>query len=402
MPFYVFENLGVMDPRSITTFGVSSKEGDSPIGFFGTGLKYAIAVLLRLGCQVRIVSGGVSYFFGTTLEKIRNDEFRIVTMSYNGEIHMLGFTTELGKTWEAWQAFRELACNCVDEQGVYYESNTAPATAPDKTYVIVTGAAFAKAWAERNSIILPEEYMNCIAHNANVSAYVGGNEYAYYRGVRVYKLRKPGVYTYNLTIKMELTEDRTLKQPYMLDYYAAGMVAEATDPEFLRIVLTAHPGSFWEGSSLAFNMSTPGPQFCAVTSALARQFHPTLNETARKLVAEHDISSFVKDEAVGLDDIDKERIRRANEFLLKFGYAVTDYPIVVTTHLGNEVLGRAHKGTIYVSRRALMMGTKMLAGTILEEYLHLRHGLVDETRGMQNFLIDALISAGERVTKTPL
>ena len=45
----VFENPGEIDIRSISTFGVSVKEGDNPIGFFGTGLKYAIVVLLRTG-----------------------------------------------------------------------------------------------------------------------------------------------------------------------------------------------------------------------------------------------------------------------------------------------------------------------------------------------------------------
>lgn len=43
----IFRNKGVIDPKSITTFGVSSKENPGAIGFFGTGLKYAIAILLR-------------------------------------------------------------------------------------------------------------------------------------------------------------------------------------------------------------------------------------------------------------------------------------------------------------------------------------------------------------------
>jgi hypothetical protein len=41
----------------------------------------------------------------------------------------------------------------------------------------------------------------------------------------------------------------------------------------------------------------------------------------------------------------------------------------------------------------------MVAGTLIEEYLHLKHGIVDETRQMQNFLIDTICSLGERITK---
>lgn len=50
----IFRNAGTIDPKSITTFGVSSKENPGAIGFFGTGLKYALAILLRHGwCSPR-------------------------------------------------------------------------------------------------------------------------------------------------------------------------------------------------------------------------------------------------------------------------------------------------------------------------------------------------------------
>lgn len=54
----IFRNKGIIDPRSITTFGVSSKDSESAIGYFGTGLKYAIAILLREGCKIDIYTGG--------------------------------------------------------------------------------------------------------------------------------------------------------------------------------------------------------------------------------------------------------------------------------------------------------------------------------------------------------
>ena len=53
----VFENTGEIDILSISSFGVSVKEGDSPIGFFGTGLKYAIAVLLRHNQKITAYCG---------------------------------------------------------------------------------------------------------------------------------------------------------------------------------------------------------------------------------------------------------------------------------------------------------------------------------------------------------
>lgn len=99
----VFKNEGILDINSIITFGVSVKEKESAIGFFGTGLKYAIAVLLRNGCEVAIKSGLDVYYFGTESLIVRGKSFPIVTM--NGK--QLSFTTEYGKTWELWKAARE-------------------------------------------------------------------------------------------------------------------------------------------------------------------------------------------------------------------------------------------------------------------------------------------------------
>lgn len=53
----LFQNPGEIDLLSIASFGVSVKEGENPIGFFGTGLKYAIAVLLRTGHRITVMTG---------------------------------------------------------------------------------------------------------------------------------------------------------------------------------------------------------------------------------------------------------------------------------------------------------------------------------------------------------
>ena len=47
----IFQNKGLIDVHAISIMGVSVKE-DNSIGFFGTGLKYAIAVLLREGIKI--------------------------------------------------------------------------------------------------------------------------------------------------------------------------------------------------------------------------------------------------------------------------------------------------------------------------------------------------------------
>ena len=47
-PAVVHVTKGKLDLRSLSTFGLNAKPNTTnPIGYFGTGMKYAIAVLLR-------------------------------------------------------------------------------------------------------------------------------------------------------------------------------------------------------------------------------------------------------------------------------------------------------------------------------------------------------------------
>ena len=54
----VHSTPGLIDLRAFTTFGVNSKPNSkNPIGYFGTGLKYAVAVLARHKCPVTVWIG---------------------------------------------------------------------------------------------------------------------------------------------------------------------------------------------------------------------------------------------------------------------------------------------------------------------------------------------------------
>ena len=68
-----FSNPGTIDHRAFTMLGLSAKEGDKSkkIGFFGTGFKYALAVLLRENHYVQIVSGEDTYTFSIADEDFR-------------------------------------------------------------------------------------------------------------------------------------------------------------------------------------------------------------------------------------------------------------------------------------------------------------------------------------------
>lgn len=390
----VFRNPGTIDPASITTFGVSSKEKAGAIGFFGTGLKYAIAILLREGCRISIHTGGQRLVFGTERARVRVDDFTFVTM--NGE--RLGFTTELGKTWEMWAAFRELYCNCVDESGEVYEVDDALTIGvrQDETVITVEGEAFRDVWARRSEIILDKTPM--IRHEG-VHICPGASEYLFYRGVRVAKLDHPSMFTYDIQRKIDLTEDRTVKYPFEVDGAIRRAWMECDQEHLVEHVLVAADGTMEH--NIQFGGVVPSDAFKAVTGRLRAAFRP-MNRTAWEACRIWMMETLVASEVLDLSDIDKRRLEKAIDFAERIGFPVRQYPIRVTEFLGEGVLGQAHEGMILLSRLVLMQGTKMVAGTIIEEYLHLKHGCRDETRQMQNILIDTICSLGEQITGEPL
>lgn len=389
----IFRNKGVIDPRSITTFGVSSKENPGAIGFFGTGLKYAIAILLREGCHIDIYAGPRKLEFGLKRDKIRVDEFDIVTMNKK----RLGFTTELGKTWEVWQAFRELYCNCKDEGGEMFEADELPNRYADETMLVVRGEKFIDAWASRSKIILTSEPIE--RHEA-VHIHPGPSQYVFYRGVRAYTLDRPSEYTYNIQRKVDLTEDRTIKWSWDINNAVRVGLVQSSSAELVKRVVTATNKSFEQ--QLDYQGVDPSDTFRDTVQKLAQDFDVNLNRTALMAAQLALKDVLLGAAAVTLNAVERHRLNKAISFCKAIGYRVDEYPISVCDFLGDTILGLAENDRIYISSRTLMMGTKMLAGTLIEEFIHLKYKLFDETRGLQNFLIDSIVTLGEQITGEPL
>lgn len=394
MTAIVFRNPGVIDPRSITTFGVSSKESPGAIGFFGTGLKYAIAVFLRLGCSVTIFSGGKQYSFGVKPAKIRVDSFDLVTM--NGK--PLGFTTELGKTWESWMAFRELYCNAKDEGGSVAPTDY-PQPEPDETTVVVRGDAAVDAYHSRSSFILETEPLDT---QEGLHVHPGSSRFVFYRGIRIMELDRPSRFTYNIQRRLDLTEDRTAKYSWDVFSAIARGIAQTERETILGDVLIADKET--TEARLDYSGHLPSETFRKVTRKFARSFHPQLNGSAAKLLRALGSDLDPVADAVELTEVEAKMLARAADFAERLGFAVRTYPITVTEFLGEDVVGLADRNhqVIFLSRRAFRTGTKFVAGTLIEEFLHLAERLDDESRGMQNRLLDTVVSLGEQLTGEPL
>lgn len=102
-----------------------------------------------------------------------------------------------------------------------------------------------------------------------------------------------------------------------------------------------------------------------------------------------------------LNTVEQTMLKRALASLASIGVK-PDQRLVVTETLGKYVLGEAKEGTIFIAKRAFHAGTKMLAGTIFEEYIHLTQHHSDCSRSMQNFLIDQIMTLIEEIRGEPI
>lgn len=397
----IFENPGEIDVRSISTFGVSVKEGENPIGFFGTGLKYAIAVLLRTGHQVVIQSGQTVVRFGLSKESVRGQEFEFVTMSIDGgSPASIGFTTQLGKQWELWMAYREIACNCQDEGGSGRHSTAEPSPLAGSTRIIVKGDAFESVFDNGHLYILGDQPAMKLG-TVEVRNRRGYD--LFYRGVRVMQTNRAGLFTYNLLSQISLTEDRTVKSEW--DVY--GKIAKAwlqcTDARALNEVLSA--GDEFLEHHLDFHGwgVSPSPEFVHAVGGILSDRRLKVNESAMKVWKDATRQEFTPRE-ITLTKVQLMTLQKALDFCERIGFHIRDtYPIKIVESLGEGGLGLAEDKTIFIAERVFHLGgTKQLASTLIEEYVHLKHGYYDMTRELQSFLFDKLVSMGEEMAGEPL
>lgn len=389
----IFQNPGLIDVAAITTMGVSVKD-EGAIGYFGTGLKFAIATLLRHGCTITIYRSDEPLTFTAAEIEVRGAKFDCVYM--NGQ--PLGFTTTLGRDWLPWMAFRELASNCRDEGGDYWRGESFPLES-GQTTIVVDGEAIMDVWNERASIMLEGDPLLTTEH-AEIRE--GSSPYVFYRGVRIFTAPRPMTNTYNILSTLELTEDRTAKNWYQVEIAIECCIGALEDRAQLRRILTC--GELYAEHHMnvpAYGM--PKEVFCEVSReiAMGSTTEANANPHAVSFARESAIRDMKPGDSVALDAVQSKMLERATSMLVASGFAIDEFPVIVCDTLGPNIHGMAHNGSIFLSLLAFAKGTREVAATLLEEFAHLKSGQSDCTRGFQNWLFDQLLVRSERAANEP-
>jgi hypothetical protein len=365
----IFKNDGLIELDAIRIQGISVKETTNAFGQFGTGIKYGLSVFLREGCDVTLIRGGELFEFTKRQIEVRGKNFDAIYM--NDE--QLAFTTQMGKLWEPWQAYREFYCNCRDEGGeIEYVENGTKMHFPDsatQTIFIVKGAAADRVWAEQDSIILRSKPSEVIG---KVEVHLGETEYVYYRGVRAMKLQTKADYTYNILEYLDLTEDRNIRYSFQAEALISRAVPQSTWEDYLARVLTADKS--WEAKIDYDNAlhSTPSKQFMDVCTELRQR--KTLNAAASKLFNKYIERSPSFDrirKAVNVTEMHHGIIREAKLRLHLKGIDLENHYIHIDAPR-DEMVPRPTftNNSIYVDIRNIERGVDHLAMQLLMVYAH--------------------------------
>lgn len=395
----VFANPGLMDLRGLRAFGVNAKIIDSPQGFFGTGAKYSISGLLREGCKITLYLGLERYIFGVKRDEMRGKAFDFVTLTHpNGKIEEMPYTLELGKTWEPWQLFRELHSNAIDEGGISFQSDSYTPK-ENQTAFLVEGRAIEEAFSIKEQIFLSTKPF---ITTPNIDVHRGRSEYVYYRGVRVNKLNRPSLFTYNLQkLSSGLTEDRTLKSEADMTLAVARLISDCENEEFLMETLVAPEGSY-EHSIPSFWAFAPGAAFERVFESLRQSGRAAALTGVAMAAWKICHKEFPLPAAIEPNRIQKRQLEKAISFCKRLGYPVDKHPVVIIPEARDGLLALAENEKIILTVGCFNGGTKKVAHALIEEHLHLEFGFQDMTRPFQTYLFEQIVTLGEKLLDEPL
>lgn len=246
----------IISRLDLSSMGDSSKRGDeSTIGQFDSGLKYAIALLLRNNINISIKTyddNGILnvYKFSTSVKKCPNTikEKQLININYidysddtSGVIET-GFALQMGYNWSLWMALRELYSNMLDEKGNISEEQD--------EFMIAYGTVVTLEFDEQNEFFNVWEnkhlYINQSKPLCEVSSSVECLENKE-RYLRIYKQNilvyedkdKPSRFAWNIKFG-DIDERRILSNLYSVEQNISYAIQNTNNEDFLKSIIAPY------------------------------------------------------------------------------------------------------------------------------------------------------------------
>lgn len=408
----------MIEKEAFTLIGASTKRDDSSkIGFFGSGLKYSLAVLLRNNTVFQIYSGMCQIKVDTKQTMFRDKIFNQILI----EGQETGFTKEMGVDWEPWFPIREIYCNALDENNgsISYVDRIEPVDGETHFYIQIDDKIrkILDDWNDYFTNKRTDIILDC----PEIKVFYGakGKNILYRKGVQCDINRCDCLFHYDMPT-FKINESRTLKDKWEAFYDIANALGKYATKDMIRMIYEESTldniegcSVYWSSCIMQFNRSW-------IEVINGRKLVPRLmaGHFAAEVAAGnclilnnnllYALKRFFKEEVTvlggdtsrgtyvikGMTDKQLYKIDEALKFLEKNGIKM-EWPIEIAAFSDHLLWGEFVENKILLSERVFEQGMKKLVETIYEEWAHGNSGLCDKTRSFQDFLVTKIITAME-------
>lgn len=436
--YILIQNDGEIEPNCFELIGASTKRDDNTkIGFFGSGLKYSIAYMMRNNIDFKIYAGETELKFTTTTEYIRGKEFERICI--NGK--ETSYTITMGPTWtEDWFVIREIFCNALDESGCQIVRETThinPIVGKTRIYIESTKSLrnVINNWdayfsTEREPLFTSHRiYTSYLGEEPRqkVDIYNKTDGVIYRKGIRV-GIDENLMYDYGFS-SVKINEDRTAKSVSAIGYSIIELLNTFVSESYVANVLrngikssnnktvefkameTTHPQSVSSNKWVEFSN-----QYLLVVYEKSGKYDKDIMLSSKEVffIPKY-FASFLKSNLPNISILGMgKKIGNTSmsdiETTPKMDYLLKDvisslnemkydipFDISIVQFDEDDVLGQADikDKRIYLSSSLFDMGKREIALTLMEETEHILSGEGDETRAFQSHIFSRWLSSLE-------
>lgn len=410
MSYLEIKNDGAMPVEALTLMGASSKRGvESQIGFFGTGNKYALSLFLRNNLEVRIFSGLKEINITTKPATLAGENYDVVCVDGQST----SITTQMGPTWHTWQAIREVYSNALDCGGASIGlADSASPEAGKTSYYVQVNDKVLDVFNKFN-LFFSSKRTSLESIDTDKHVYENGSGTVYRLGIRCNQDNLKSAFDYDVG-NIKIGEDRIASNQFSIGDAMWSMILRSDNEEVVKKCLsvccdkeyiegvhaqsqfTDYPSSISEtakkvicsrliaSAEMAPIMSGDEKRDCLqLPGKMLAHFMRILGK--ENLTLPRRLASVGKVVYASIDPDSKTKLMldSALSLIASSGLHIR-YPINVVEFADSKFLGLASGDEILISEKVFSMGQTILISTILEEWVHLKHSVKDETRQMQD------------------
>lgn len=439
--YILIQNDGEIESNSFELIGASTKRDEKgKIGFFGSGLKYSIAYMMRNNIEFKIFSGLNEFRFSTKSEVLKDKTFERICI--NGT--STSYTTTMGPTWtQDWFILREIYCNALDEGTCTLVPETEvvqPSVGKTRIYIELTPSLkkVSANWEnyfsiDRSPQFSADNIYACYVGQSDgpdgstrqkVDVYNKTDGVLFRRGIRVHD-NDELLFDYGLKY-VEINEDRTAKYGSSMGYMIRNLVATFNSEHYVKTVLRCGQDDkkAYEYNALTGDVhdkfSEKWVEFSKSNLLVNREksgkYAQQINETTKEVFFipayfARQLKKQLPDCIIlGMGNVIGDFSYHDVEVTPKMAYLIKEvlssltqinykipYEIRVVEFDKSHIMGHADmkEKKILIAASTFDKGRREIALTIMEENEHLRSGAPDESRAFESHLISEWLKTME-------